>query len=99
MHWNNSEGDSEDNIDMVVDEDEVMCVDWSSIYVSLTIANSLVLAALIPTFESSANLHDDEVMCVTWSGWCIISETASAGIAFSQSKAFHKCESAPYDNC
>ena len=31
MHWNNSEGGSEDNIDMVVDEDEVMCVDWSSL--------------------------------------------------------------------
>ena len=45
-----------------------LCVSIGQVYVLLTIANSLVLVALIPTFESSANLHDDEVMCVTWSG-------------------------------
>ena len=38
----------------------------------------------------------DEVMCVDWSSWCIISETASEGVAFTRGLAFHKCEPAPY---
>ena len=38
----------------------------------------------------------DEVMCVDWSSWCIISETASEGVAFTCCLAFHKCEPAPY---